>query len=204
MLIVAGGDPWRTAFSDSAGYAQTTRRIIVSLFTSGKQKIKIWSNSIKEVLRDLNDNSRPDAGFASKLFMHGSIWPLSIPAPSTSGTSLAPRDREWGIVWSGPVPGVVGWDKTIFSLILRSKCHFSPLENCHFSVAASPQESRPDTSTRIPPATQANKVCIWRCVFKFQANMRMMPTRMDFFFAKERIKRNISLISLALIIRQLK
>ena len=196
MLIVAGGNPWRTAFSDSAGYAQTTRRIIVSLFTSGKQKIKIWSNSIKEVLRDLNDNSCPDAGFASKLFMHGSIWPLSIPAPSTSGTSLAPRAREWGIVWSGPVPGVVGWDKTVFSLILRSKCHFSPLENCHFSVAASPQESRPDTSTRIPPATQANKVCIWRCVFKFQANVRMMPTRIDFFFAR--------MISLALIIRQLK
>ena len=184
MLIVAGGDPWRTAFSDSPGYAQTTRRIIVSSFTSDKQKIKIWSNSIKEILRDLNDNSCPDAGFASKLFMHGSIWPLSIPAPATSETSLAPRAREWGIVWSGPVPGVVEWDKTIFSLILRSKCHFSPLENCHFSVAASPQESRPDTSTRIPPATQANKVCIWRCVFKFQANVRMMPTRIDFFFCK--------------------
>ena len=196
MLIVAGGDPWRTAFSDSPGYAQTTRRIIVSSFTSDKQKIKIWSNSIKEVLRDLNDNSCPDAGFASKLFMHGSIWPLSIPAPATSETSLAPRAREWGIVWSGPVPGVVGWDKTIFSLILRSKCHFSPLENCHFSVAASLQESRPDTSTRIPLATQANKVCIWRCVFKFQANVRMMPTRIDFFFAR--------MISLALIIRQLK
>ena len=196
MLIVTGGDPWRTAFSDSPGYAQTTRRIIVSSFTSDKQKIKIWSNSIKEVLRDLNDNSCPDAGFASKLFMHGSIWPLSIPAPATSETSLAPRAREWGIVWSGPVPGVVGWDKTIFSLILRSKCHFSPLENCHFSVAASLQESRPDTSTRIPPATQANKVCIWRCVFKFQANVRMMPTRIDFFFAR--------MISLALIIRQLK
>ena len=73
MLLVAGGDPWRTAFSHSPGYAQTTRRIIVSLFTSDKQKIKIWSNSIKEVLRDLNDNSCPDAGFASKLFMHGSI-----------------------------------------------------------------------------------------------------------------------------------
>ena len=186
MLIVAGGDPWRTAFSDSPGYAQTTRRIIVLSFTSDKQKIKIWSNSIKEVLRDLNDNSCPDAGFASKLFMHGSIWPLSIPAPATSETSLAPRAREWGIVWSGPVPGVVGWDKTIFSLILRSKCHFSPLENCHFSVAASLQESRPDTSTRIPPATQANKVCIWRCVFKFQANVRMMPTRMDFFFCKRK------------------
>ena len=183
MLIVAGGDPWRTAFSDSPGYAQTTRRIIVLSFTSDKQKIKIWSNSIKEVLRDLNDNSCPDAGFASKLFMHGSIWPLSIPAPATSETSLAPRAREWGIVWSGPVPGVVGWDKTIFSLILRSKCHFSPLENCHFSVAASLQESRPDTSTRILPATRANKVCIWRCVFKFQANVRMMPTRIDFFFA---------------------
>ena len=196
MLIVAGGDPWRTAFSDSPGYAQTTRRIIVSSFTSDKQKIEIWSNSIKEVLRDLNDNSCPDAGFASKLFMHGSIWPLSIPAPATSETSLAPRAREWGIVWSGPVPGVVGWDKTIFSLILRSKCHFSPLENCHFSVAASLQESRPDTSTRIPLATQANKVCIWRCVFKFQANVRMMPTRIDFFFAR--------MISLALIIRQLK
>ena len=40
MLIVAGGDPWRTAFSDSPGYAQTTRRIIVSSFTSDKQKIK--------------------------------------------------------------------------------------------------------------------------------------------------------------------
>ena len=38
MLIVAGGDPWRTAFSDSPGYAQTTRRIIVSSFTSDKQK----------------------------------------------------------------------------------------------------------------------------------------------------------------------
>ena len=196
MLIVAGGDPWRTAFSDSPGYAQTTQRIIVSSFTSDKQKIKIWSNSIKEVLRDLNDNSCPDAGFASKLFMHGSIWPLSIPAPATSETSLAPRARELGIVRSVPVPGVVGWDKTIFSLILRSKCHFSPLENCHFSVAASLQESRPDTSTRIPPATQANKVCIWRCVFKFQANVRMMPTRIDFFFAR--------MISLALIIRQLK
>ena len=188
MLIVAGGDPWRTAFSDSPGYAQTARRIIVSSFTSDKQKIKMWSNSIKEVLRDLNDNSCPDAGFASKLFMHGSIWPLSIPAPSTSGTSLAPRAREWGIVWSGPVPGVVGWDKTIFSLILRSKCHFSPLENCHFSVAASPQESRPDTSTRIPPATQANKVCIWRCVFKFQTNVRMMPSRMDFFLQQKELK----------------
>ena len=111
MLIVAGGDPWRTAFSDSPGYAQTTRRIIVLSFTSDKQKIKIWSNSIKEVLRDLNDNSCPDAGFASKLFMHGSIWPLSIPAPATSETSLAPRAREWGIVWSGPVPGIGGWGK---------------------------------------------------------------------------------------------
>ena len=60
MLLVAGGDPWRTAFSHSPGYAQATRRIIVSLFTSDKQKIKIWSNSIKEVLRDLNDNSCPE------------------------------------------------------------------------------------------------------------------------------------------------
>ena len=123
------------------------------------------------------------------------------PLRATPGTSLALRAREWGIVWSGPVPGVVGWDKNIFSLILLSKCHISALENCHFSVAASPQESRPGTS--IPAATQANKVCIWRCGFKFQTNVRTMPTRMN-FLAKERIERNSSLISLALIIRQLK
>ena len=41
MLLVAERNPWRTAFSDSLGYAQTTRRIIVSLFTSDKQKIKM-------------------------------------------------------------------------------------------------------------------------------------------------------------------
>ena len=99
MLIVAGGNPWRTAFSDSAGYAQTTRRIIVSLFTSGKQKIKIWSNSIKEVLRDLNDNSCPDAGFASKLFIICMVQFDLFPSPlrAISGTSQALRAREWGI-----------------------------------------------------------------------------------------------------------
>ena len=190
MLIVAGGDPWRTAFSDSPGYAQTTRRIIVSSFTSDKQKIKMWSNSIKEVLRDLNDNSCPDAGFASKLSIICMVQFDLFPSPlrATSGTSQALRAREWGIAWSGPVPGVVGWDKNIFSLILRSKCHFSPLENCHFSVVASPQESRPGTSIRIPPATQANKVCIWRCVFKFQTNVRMMPSRMDFFLQQKELK----------------
>jgi len=127
MLIVAGGNPWRTAFSDSPGYAQTTRRIIVSSFTSDKQKMKMWSNSIMEVLRDLNDNSCPDAGFASKLFMHGSIWLVTIPAPATPGTSLALRARGWGIVWSGPLPGVVGWDKSKISSLWFGKvmCHFS-------------------------------------------------------------------------------
>ena len=99
MLIVAGGDPWRTAFSDSPGYAQTTRRIIVSSFTSDKQKIKMWSNSIKEVLRDLNDNSCPDAGFASKLSIICMVQFDLFPSPlrATSGTSQALRAREWGI-----------------------------------------------------------------------------------------------------------
>ena len=108
MLTVAGGNPWRTAFSDSPGYAQTTRRIIVSSFTSDKQKIKMWSNSIKEVLRDLNDNSCPDAGFASKLFMHGSIWPISIPAPGNLRNKSSPSGPGVGNCLKRSCPGSNG------------------------------------------------------------------------------------------------
>ena len=50
------------------------------------------------------DNMKSDTKNVDPPWMHGSIWPVTVPP----GTSPAFRARGWGIVWSGPVSGVGG------------------------------------------------------------------------------------------------
>ena len=62
---------------------------------------------------------------------------LPSPPRATPGTSPALRARGWGIVRSGLVPGVGGWDKSkVTSCCSCEVCHFSadtgPREDCLF------------------------------------------------------------------------
>jgi len=88
--------------------------------------------------------------------------------------------------WAGHI-------RNIFSLILRSTCHFSRglQDSCgpqdHVLLRQNAGICRRVVEEKKPINIY---VCTSKSVLKFQTNVRMMRTRMDFFFAKD--ERNVS------------
>ena len=106
--------------------------------------------------------------------MNGSIRPVTILPRATPRTGPAVRFWGWGIVWSGPVPGV-GQIKNHFSLILQSTCYFS--RGLHEVAKLKTTYFRSKIHEFVGVVGEKEpikiRVCIWRYVLKIQTNVHV-------------------------------
>ena len=106
--------------------------------------------------------------------MHGSIL-LVTNSQATPRISTLLWARGWGIIWSGPVPGVGGWGK--WKLSSPWFCKVCVISRMVYTMAADLKTTYFQRKTQkfVREWLEGNK-SLYLNVFKFETNVRMMHT----------------------------